>query len=234
MTANSTEVLRQLWRNNPLIQQAYPEGPKKWLDVYHSVNAELWRDYAGALISRAYLKLERFARPLEMGGIPRPEAEAEARRLDTVYLDMLGACSGMLPGARELLERTVRSPHGCPGIISNGFKEVQHRKIRSAGIEDYFSAVVLSDDIGVNKPDRRLFDHALEVTGTRAEDSIIVGDNPMTDILGALRAGWGRAIWYNPTGAPTPPELAEYLPSRLWIARSLEDVGEALQELQQK
>lgn len=228
MTDNSTGVLRSLWTEIPVIRKAYPEGPDKWLDVYHRVNAELWRDYAKALISRPHLRLERFARPLVEGGIPRKEAESASGRLDGIYLDLLGSCPGLLPGARELLEKVEASPLRKPGIISNGFKEVQHRKLVSSGIEKYFSAVILSDDIGITKPDRRIFDHALAVTATRAEDSIIAGDNPLTDILGALQAGWGRAIWFNPSDAPMPEELAEYPSERLQTAASADELADLL------
>ena len=228
MTDNSTGVLRGLWHDMALIRKAYPDGPEAWLDVYHRVNAGLWRDYAKALISRSCLRLERFAIPLVEGGIPRGEAEAASLSLDGIYLDRLGSCPGLLPGARELLDKVEASPLRKPGIISNGFKEVQHRKLVSSGIEDYFSAVVLSDDIGVNKPDKRIFDHALAATATKAEDSIIAGDNPLTDILGALQAGWQRAIWFNPTGAPLPPELDGYGPERLQTAASLEEVAALL------
>ena len=227
MTENSNDVLRRLYHENPAIHQAFPEGEERWMDVYHAVNAELWRDYAAAEISRDFLRRERFARPLRMGGLNAEEADRLAAYLDTHYLDLLGACKGLLPGARELLERVDASRLRKPGIISNGFREVQHRKMASAGISDYFSAVVLSDDIEVNKPDRRLFDYALEVSGTRAEDSIIVGDNPLTDILGALRADWAQAIWYNPKDLPVPPELEPYI-GRLRIAHTLEDVEKAL------
>lgn len=231
MTENSSGVLRRLWHEIPAITKAYPEGPERWLEVYHSINASLWQDYAKALITRSYLRRERFARPLEAGGLPREDAEEASVNLDRIYLDMLGSCSGLISGAREFLDYAVTSPWGRPGIISNGFKEVQHHKLRSAGIYGYFSAIVLSDDIEVNKPDRRIFDHALEVTGTRAEDSVIIGDNPITDILGALEAGWAHAIWYNPSGTPAPAELSPYPPERLAVAGSMEEAKDMFTEI---
>ncbi len=227
MTENSRDVLRRLYHEIPAIARSYPEGEDKWIDVYHAMNGELWRDYAAALISRDYLRRERFARPLRAGGLDDEEAERTAAFLDTYYLELLGACSKMIPGARELLERVDASPLGKPGIISNGFREVQFSKLDSSDIRRYFSVVVLSDDIEVNKPDRRLFDYALDVSGTNAEDSIIVGDNPLTDILGALRADWGRAIWYNPNRLPVPPELEPYI-GRLQTADTIEKIAEYL------
>ena len=227
MTENSSEVLRGLHKDISIISAAFPDNPERWLDVYHTVNGELWTAYAAGDIDRDFLRRERFARPLEIGGIAPEKAAEAADMLDGVYLDRLGACSGMLPGAMEFLERFAKACPEKPGIISNGFKEVQHRKMESAGIRGYFSTVVLSDDAGVNKPDRRLFDYALELTGTRAEDSVIVGDNPVTDIFGALRAGWARAIWYNPRETETPEILAPYT-DRLTIVKDFDGMFEAL------
>ena len=91
------------------------------------------------------------------------------------------------------------------GIISNGFYEVQYNKLRSSDIEHLIDVVVLSDDIGINKPDRRIFDHALRKAGATAEESIIIGDNPDADIYGAKSAGW-RTIYFNRKGKPSVSE----------------------------
>ena len=80
-------------------------------------------------------------------------------------------------------------------MVSNGFSGVQERKLKNASLE--VDVVVLSDEIDINKPDRRLFDYALQKSGATAEESLMVGDNPLTDILGALSAGW-QAILFNP------------------------------------
>jgi putative hydrolase of the HAD superfamily len=69
----------------------------------------------------------------------------------------------------------------------------------SSDIVEYFDAVVLSDDIGVNKPDKRIFDHALKKSNALADRTFIIGDNPDTDIAGAVNAGW-RAIYFNRNG----------------------------------
>ena len=68
---------------------------------------------------------------------------------------------------------------------------------------EYFDAVVLSDDIGVNKPDKRIFDHALKKSNALADCTLIIGDNPDTDIAGAVNAGW-HAIYFNRNGEGKP------------------------------
>ncbi len=113
-----------------------------------------------------------------------------ARRYDTLYLDYLAREKALMPGAIDLL-RTIRDRGLRIGCLSNGFKEVQFRKIRTAGLEPWIDLVVLSDDIGVNKPDRRIFEYAMERSGdTDPTHHLMIGDNPDTDIRGALGAGW--------------------------------------------
>lgn len=209
MTGNSDIVLEDLFNEDPDVRRHFlDKGPEVWNEIYHRENKKLWEEYSAGRISRDFLRIERFARPFRIAGADNEDALKIAQRLDTDYLKRLGACTGIIPGAMQLLDRL--SAEGYPmGLISNGFCDVQFNKLDSAGMRHYFPTVVLSDDIGVNKPDRRIFDHALRCAGLNAADSILIGDNPITDILGALRAGW-VAVWYNPADMPAPDELREF------------------------
>ena len=102
------------------------------------------------------------------------------------------------PGAKTLLDTLAAKGYKI-GVLSNGFKEVQYDKLRSAGVLEMIDCMVLSDEIDVNKPDKRLFDYALQKAGTTAAESILIGDNPDTDIKGAINAGW-KAIFFNRNG----------------------------------
>ena len=170
--------------------------PEEWITCYERHNHALWELYNHGKIEKGYLMKERFLRPLLEGN--HPKAAELGRQFDTEYLDRLAECTGLIPGAMELLDR-LRSQGYRIGILSNGFVEVQHRKISNSGLAPHIDYVVLSDDIGINKPDVRLYRHAELVAGVTAEECLMIGDNPDTDIAGAISAGW-QALLFDRNG----------------------------------
>lgn len=165
-----------------------------WIERYEYFNHGFWEQYSRAEIERDYLRMERFRRPLTEAGMADDEARKLSTVLDPLYLDLLAEEHRLVDGAVELLVR-IRELGARVGVLSNGFKEVQHRKISSAGLAPYIDMVVLSDDIGVNKPDVRLYRHAMQISGCMdAESHLMVGDNPATDIAGAINAGWSAIL----------------------------------------
>lgn len=197
---NSLESLRKVYEHYGL--DRYFASDSEFTEKYLAVNHALWADYNVGNITRQYLMRERFQRPLLQAGYPVTENTWE--EFSDYYLDRLGECSLTVAGAMELLTR-LRSAGFKIGILSNGFKEVQYKKLASSGMTEMIDCVTLSDEIGVNKPDRRLFDHALAKAGATAENSIIIGDNPDTDIQGGLNAGW-QVIYFNRDGRNIAPE----------------------------
>ena len=162
--------------------------------AYYAKNSELWSLYHHGKIDKDFLIVERYAHLLRQIEY-YDEDNKLASQMNSYYLDTLAQQTTLVPYAVELLQYLVSKGYALY-ILSNGFIEVQHRKLQAAGIDNYFSRIVLSDEIGVNKPDKRLFDYALQVTNSRAEETLMVGDNYDADILGAANAGWGQ-IYFN-------------------------------------
>src|SRR5207244_11995999 len=100
------------------------------------------------------------------------------------------------------LRAAVRT-HARIGIVTNNLLEEQQDKLQYCGLAPSVDVLIASEDVGVSKPDRGIFDLALERMGVSAEDAVMVGDSWANDIAGALNAGI-RAIWFNPDRTPAP------------------------------
>lgn len=195
---------------------------QEWYDSYHAVNSELWVEYAHGRISRDYLRMERFRRPLVGAGCPDGEARRLSAQMDTDYLARLGRMTATVPGARGLLERL--RPYYNIGVLSNGFRPVQYDKMKSAGIYGLIDCTVLSDEIEVNKPDPRLFDYACRKGGTDADRCLLIGDNPETDIAGALNAGWQAVLFCPAAAGGTAPAIPGHEAVNVPVAIHLDQI----------
>ncbi len=115
-----------------------------------------------------------------------------------MWSDFLQICplkTHLFPYAIETLDYL----HGNyrTSIITNGFNEVQHIKIRNSGLEKYFDRVITSENFGYQKPDARIFHHTMQEAGVQAGETAMIGDSLEANIAGALSAGI-TAVWFNP------------------------------------
>lgn len=82
-------------------------------------------------------------------------------------------------------------------LLTNGSPSLQQIKLNmSAGIAPYFEAIIVSGAFGIGKPDASIFEFALSKTGNQKSEALMVGDNIMTDVLGANQAGI-KSVWLN-------------------------------------
>jgi 2-haloacid dehalogenase len=168
-------------------------APENARAAYRAINAGYWRRFERAEVSRDELKVGRFAdllSVLQVSGDPRAMGDS--------YLARLSRKAYFLPHAREVVETLSRTAALC--LVTNGFSLVQRGRIAASGIEDRFTAILISEDLGFAKPDPRFFSAACEALRLHPADLLCVGDSPVTDIGGALSAGID-ACWYAPHGA---------------------------------
>ena len=159
---------------------------------YREHNDEMWRRYRMGQIDKATLRTTRFQRALEEFGIAD---RAVAKWMEFEYLDRSPYKKHLFPEAIETLEY-LRQRYVLH-IITNGFEEVQHIKLRESTLGEHFDVIVTSEQAGVRKPHANIFRYALSRTGAEKRESLMIGDNLEADILGAQQAGWDQ-VYFNP------------------------------------
>lgn len=157
---NSSLALRELYDHYDLAQH-FPSFDV-FSQSYWSTNEALWMQYSHGEIGRDTLIVERFRLPLAEGDNCDTSTNYCLKMSDT-FLELCSTKPGVVEGAHELL-RHLRSRGYRLHLCSNGFAEVQYRKIEAAGMNGSFDTVVLSDEAGANKPAPQFFDFAFAQT----------------------------------------------------------------------
>lgn len=209
---NSEIALQELF--DILELNRYFDKLEDFTTPYWNANIELWEQYSRGEIERDYLIVERFRRPLSMGKGLDPDS-AYCLKASDIFLELNSQKSGLVEGARELLD--YLHPRYRLHLCSNGFHEVQYKKLNASDTARYFTHVILSEDAGVNKPNPAFFEYALRQTGAEREDTLMIGDNYNTDIKGAMSAHIDT-LYFNRWGDPhTHSEVN-------WQVDSLKDI----------
>jgi len=180
--ANARSSLQEVFENRNLRQ--YFDNFDHFFQIYAKRNLELWEMYGKGVISQEYLKLERFRHPLAQVGA---DNIVLAEQIGTQFLEILPTKTILIPFAIELLD--YLQPKYSLTLVSNGFVEVQYKKLRSANLEHYFSHIVLSEAARALKPDKRIFEYAIKLNDATAAETIMIGDSYEADIRGAQNAG---------------------------------------------
>ncbi len=167
---------------------------------YFDVNATLWEGYRNGTVTKEQLNIDRFRIPLQHYGMQ--DCTRLAVQLGDFFVYMGPQQTGLMPGARELLEHLQEWPFAL-GVVTNGFSEAQWPKMRSSDIHKYFSHFFLSEEVGYMKPDVRFFQEVQRQLGAEAGEIGVVGDDFAVDIVGAQRAAMPQ-IYYNYRALPLP------------------------------
>jgi len=162
------------------------------MKAFNEINEYLWDKFNHGLIDRLELRNNRFALILDKLGVNQHEIPAG---IGDKYLELAPVKPNVIPHAHDILEY-LRPNYGLH-IITNGFDDVQHSKLKASQIYNYFDIIVTSDSSGHRKPQKGIFEFAMHKAGATRNDAIMIGDNIETDILGAQNASMDQ-IFFNP------------------------------------
>ncbi len=193
------------------LERYFPD-PQVFYDEYWKTNIGLWTQYSKGEITRDTLILERFRRPLSVG-MGEDATKEKCLEISDRFLDLCASKPGVVSGAHELMQYLQRRGYRMH-MCSNGFHEVQYKKLEASHMRDYFHTIILSEDAGANKPSRLFFDYAFKITGASPASTLMIGDNLQTDIMGAKGAGLDT-IFYNRFPEHEKSQIATYSVTRL-------------------
>ena len=187
-TSAERNAILTLMEANPRVFRGI--DPTEFVRAYHEVNKVLWKRMVAGEISAAELKRQRFEISLSnFNGDP-----SHAESLSKQYFEFYSRQNCALPDVHEVLD--YLSPKYQLGILSNGFPEIQEKKLRTLQVDSYFKFRIYSGEVGAMKPAPEIFRAAMNSAQAQASEIAFVGDSYEDDIVGANALGW-QTIFLN-------------------------------------
>jgi putative hydrolase of the HAD superfamily len=198
---NSTLALSEIFIEFDLHQKLNCQF-KDFIEVYHNINHNYWDAHKKNKVTREQLRNGRFIDTLVHFNLKDEEL---ACAISDDYVKRSPYKKHLFEGAIRVLDYLKHKAYQLH-IITNGFNEVQFIKLTESALLPYFDTITTSEHAGHNKPDEKIFIHALADAGAKKQESIMIGDNFEADIEGAIKAGID-AIWFNPNKEKTNSKL---------------------------
>ena len=156
-----------------------------FLKNYITINFNYWKLYRDEKIDKEVLRFRRLHDTfLSVNNPIEPEM---INKLSIDYITYLTTNNHLYENTIEILEYLSKKYQ--LHIISNGFHEIQNKKLEKSNIQHYFKTVTNGESIDIKKPNPKIFNYALNLANTTAATSIMIGDGFEADILGALNVG---------------------------------------------
>lgn len=190
--ANAYATLAHIYRVFNL-QDTGIEDFEAFYQVYKAHNERLWDRYRKGFIKREALKWKRMWLTLLDFKIAN---EPLAREMAAVFIELLPRQQQLFPYTIEVLDYCKSRSYDL-SLITNGFEDTQWKKLEATGLSAYFTHVVTSEKSNSVKPEPGIFEYALSLSNSKAEQAIMIGDNLDVDIAGAKGAGIDQ-VYFNP------------------------------------
>ena len=181
---NAYLTLKEIYKREN-VQEKYNLGFEDFHREYFTINERLWAQIRDGEIDKEYLRKHRFYDSFLFFGIDDFDL---AQVFEQNFLDEILNYNDLVEGAFELLEYLSEKGYTLH-ILSNGFKEVTYRKCELSGIQNYFKTITSADELNVRKPQPEIYEYALKKANAKKEESIMIGDDWIADVEGALSFG---------------------------------------------
>ena len=175
-----------------------------FIEKYAPINQACWKLYQEDKITHQELRYNRLK--LSFEALNYTISDESINQIANDYIDFLPDNNYLFDGTIEVLE--YLRPKYKLHIITNGFANVQDRKISNAALGSYFTTITNSESAGVKKPNSIIFDYAVNLAQTSKENSIMIGDDFDADVNGALNAGLD-AIFFNIKNIEVPQKYKQ-------------------------
>jgi putative hydrolase of the HAD superfamily len=180
--ANSAVALNQAFKYFHLYRKV--QDFNEFRNIYTGHNERLWDVYRHNGLTKQELIRQRFQHTFDKFGI----IDVDPVIFNDIFLNLMPQQKELIPGTSEVLNYLYKKSY-LLYIITNGFREVQEKKLELSGIRHYFSRLFISEEIKAQKPSCEIFEHALKSSNAKKSDSIMIGDSWDVDIEGARNAG---------------------------------------------
>ena len=185
-------------RNHPAIET------KEFIEKYVPINQACWKLYQYDKISHEELRYKRLKYSFD--AINYTISDEEIGSIAQEYIQLLPENNHLFDGTFEVLDYLNQKYK--LHIITNGFAEVQFKKLNNSNIGSYFQTITNSEMAGVKKPNPIIFEYALDLAKANKENSVMIGDCIEADVQGALDAGLD-AIFFNKSNVPVEQNIKQ-------------------------
>ncbi len=175
---------------------------EKFVEIYAPINQACWKLYQVDKITHEELRYNRLKQSFDIMNYSISDEAID--KISHDYIAFLPDNNQLFEGAIEVLDYLL--PKYNLHIITNGFAEVQHKKINNSGLGSYFKTITNSEMAGVKKPHRNIFEFALSLAQTNKENAIMIGDCIDADVRGAIDFGM-KAILFDEKNSHNIPEV---------------------------
>lgn len=197
--SNSEATLREMFDSYQLAR--FFDDYDDFYAKYEVHNLYLWAQYRRNKVDKKTLNVQRFYLPFSEVGF---DDLTVAQQFAKDYLDISATKTLLFPNALEVLKQLKE--HYQLHIITNGFKEVQNKKLDNSGLRPFFTNIFISELIGVQKPDKYFFEYSIKSSHANPKECLVIGDSWEADIMGAKKAGLDQ-VFFNTKGVSRNEEV---------------------------